>query len=353
MGASMAWVRNLQLEPGDDVFAGDEAAQMEALLGIAERVNGGVAPLTSLKNQAELFRRLEARGRVQEAFAVARSSGLSDFGPCGRAVLAAATLYDVAACFMRFAPLLNLRHAVWLITGADGATLALTPHSHVCAAASHTLRPLDVVKVRRYLHDLARHHGLPCPSTYESDAAQAETGTITLPREFLSPLPKANATDFRRFEREAKKKMRGLEHARLDETVRRILLAGDSEGLPDLAKVASQLGYSQRTFRRRLNERCTSFMHCVNSVRQQLAVRYVVTTDLTVEAIAERLGYSDTANFRHAFRRWTGASPRAYMARALEDLPVTAMRTHRSASPRSVGDRKTPDATIPPEARAL
>jgi AraC-like DNA-binding protein len=46
----------------------------------------------------------------------------------------------------------------------------------------------------------------------------------------------------------------------------------------------------------------------------------------------ERLGYSDTANFRLAFRRWTCVSPRAYVARAVADLPVTVMRTHRDES---------------------
>jgi AraC-like DNA-binding protein len=70
-------------------------------------------------------------------------------------------------------------------------------------------------------------------------------------------------------------------------------------------------------------------MDCVNDVRHQLALRYLATTNFTVEVIAERLGYSDTANFRHAFRRWTGVSPRAYVARASADLPVTVMRTHR------------------------
>jgi methylphosphotriester-DNA--protein-cysteine methyltransferase len=33
------------------------------------------------------------------------------------------------------------------------------------------------------------------------------------------------------------------------------------------------------------------------------------TTDLTVKDIAESLGFSEAANFRQAFRRWTKAAP--------------------------------------------
>ncbi|MFP3758885.1 helix-turn-helix domain-containing protein, partial [Cupriavidus sp. SIMBA_020] len=33
--------------------------------------------------------------------------------------------------------------------------------------------------------------------------------------------------------------------------------------------------------------------------------------DLSVAAIAERLGYSEPRSFRHAYRRWTGKTPRA------------------------------------------
>jgi AraC-like DNA-binding protein len=33
---------------------------------------------------------------------------------------------------------------------------------------------------------------------------------------------------------------------------------------------------------------------------------------MTTEEIGSRLGYSDAANFRHAFVRWTGKSPQEY-----------------------------------------
>jgi AraC-like DNA-binding protein len=47
----------------------------------------------------------------------------------------------------------------------------------------------------------------------------------------------------------------------------------------------------------------------VDELRRDIAIRYLRETDLTVEEIAESLGFSDAANFRQAFRRWTKAAP--------------------------------------------
>jgi len=44
-------------------------------------------------------------------------------------------------------------------------------------------------------------------------------------------------------------------------------------------------------------------------VRMRLAIEYLRKTQMTNEEIAARLGYSDAANFRHAFTRWTYKNP--------------------------------------------
>jgi AraC-like DNA-binding protein len=38
-------------------------------------------------------------------------------------------------------------------------------------------------------------------------------------------------------------------------------------------------------------------------------MKYLRDTIMTSEDIAVSLGFSDAANFRHAFRRWTGKTP--------------------------------------------
>lgn len=36
--------------------------------------------------------------------------------------------------------------------------------------------------------------------------------------------------------------------------------------------------------------------------------------ELSIEQIAESLGFSDVTNSRHAFKKWVGTSPAAYRA---------------------------------------
>jgi len=73
--------------------------------------------------------------------------------------------------------------------------------------------------------------------------------------------------------------------------------------------VAQDLNMSVRTLRRKLREENNSFRQVVDELRRDVAIRYLRETDLTVEEIAESLGFSDAANFRQAFRRWTKAAP--------------------------------------------
>jgi len=86
--------------------------------------------------------------------------------------------------------------------------------------------------------------------------------------------------------------------------------------VPTLSQVASRLFVSTRTLRRRLEDAQTSYQEIVAETRRELAVRYLTQTSLSTEAIAEILGYSDTANFRQAFKRWTGESPQQYRSTA-------------------------------------
>lgn len=81
---------------------------------------------------------------------------------------------------------------------------------------------------------------------------------------------------------------------------------------PTLPGLAKTLCMSERTLRRRLEALDTSYHLLLDEVRKELAIGYVTSTRYTTEVIAELLGYSDAANFRHAFKRWTGVSPRNY-----------------------------------------
>ena len=90
------------------------------------------------------------------------------------------------------------------------------------------------------------------------------------------------------------------------------LLRTSEPPLPDLGKVASDMNLSQRTLNRRLQAEKTSFRQLKSLALADWAKQYLRETDYSVEAIAEQLGYRDTANFRRAFRKIEGCSPIEY-----------------------------------------
>lgn len=78
---------------------------------------------------------------------------------------------------------------------------------------------------------------------------------------------------------------------------------------PDIDAVAAELSMNKRTLRRKLDTEQTSYRKILAEVRMHLAIEYLRKTVMTNEEIAARLGYSDAANFRHAFYRWTYKHP--------------------------------------------
>ena len=48
------------------------------------------------------------------------------------------------------------------------------------------------------------------------------------------------------------------------------------------------------------------------AMREGKAVSLLMESRLSLQAIAEQLGYSDTANFSHAFKKWTGQPPGSF-----------------------------------------
>jgi AraC-like DNA-binding protein len=89
----------------------------------------------------------------------------------------------------------------------------------------------------------------------------------------------------------------------------RALLLRDIANAPTLAAIAKLLEISDRSLRRQLGEQGISFRGLRDELRMQIALKYLRTTALANEDIALALGFSDAANFRRAFRRWTNKSP--------------------------------------------
>ena len=78
---------------------------------------------------------------------------------------------------------------------------------------------------------------------------------------------------------------------------------------PGIDEVAAHLETTTRTLRRRLDHEGSTYAMISAQLRHALAVDYLRSTSMTVEDVAAHLGFSDAANFRAAFRKWTGHSP--------------------------------------------
>ncbi|EIT67908.1 MULTISPECIES: AraC family transcriptional regulator [Hydrocarboniphaga] len=81
--------------------------------------------------------------------------------------------------------------------------------------------------------------------------------------------------------------------------------------LPDLATMARHLNTSERTLKRRLQGEGTSFRLLIENRRRAWARELLREGELSVSAIAERLGFADVSSFSQAHKRWHGVSPKA------------------------------------------
>ncbi len=90
-------------------------------------------------------------------------------------------------------------------------------------------------------------------------------------------------------------------------------------------EIAPRLGLSQRTFARRLSLEGLTFSEVLERLRIDLAERYLTDEGLSISQIAWLLGYREVSAFTHAFKRWTGKTPREVRS-GIAPEPVRARR---------------------------
>lgn len=79
-----------------------------------------------------------------------------------------------------------------------------------------------------------------------------------------------------------------------------------------LDKAAKILGYSSRTFQRKLKEEQTSFKQIRDSVIYSQACR-LMTQGHSLTYISSQLGYQNISHFSRSFKRISGMTPKAYL----------------------------------------
>jgi len=99
--------------------------------------------------------------------------------------------------------------------------------------------------------------------------------------------------------------------------IRRMLRECDNSA-NNMETIAHSLGVHPRELRRRLKSENQTFQNLLEEHRRVTAEELLSTTSIQIATIAEQLGYSESACFTRAFKRWTGKSPKQY--RQLEKL---------------------------------
>ena len=85
-----------------------------------------------------------------------------------------------------------------------------------------------------------------------------------------------------------------------------------SEGTPKMAEIARRLGFSARSFHRRLSEHGMSYHGLTEETRRDLAEGLLRDERHSLAEIAFLTGFSEQSAFTRAFKRWSGTTPASY-----------------------------------------
>ncbi|HSW14999.1 MAG TPA: AraC family transcriptional regulator [Solimonas sp.] len=259
---------------------------------------------------------------------------ISAFGIWGFALLSSPNFHDAVQLGLRYIRLTAAYCRIEPLLTADEAVLRLDD-SDLPEDLRHFLVERDLAALITLQRDLEPHRlpvkalrfrraAPPYAARFEDllgvtplyDQAHDET---TVPIELLRiPLPQSNPQTLRASEEECR---RLLERHRLRGGLAgqvRDRLTRTPAAIPTMVQIAAELDINPRTLRRRLATEATNYESLVDEVRGVMAEELLSGTDLSIEEIAERLGYSEPSAFSRAFKRWKSVAPLSYRRRLAE-----------------------------------
>jgi len=141
----------------------------------------------------------------------------------------------------------------------------------------------------------------------------ADRSSLLFDAAFLErPITGANAAFCEFLTSQVREKERIWEGGVAKDRIQRVMRTLLATGLISQDEVARAFGMNRRTFARRLKERGTTFRELLDAVRFDAARVLLRGSAVSLEDVANRLGYADVTAFARAFRRWSGYSPAAW-----------------------------------------
>ena len=255
---------------------------------------------------------------------------VSSYGMLGYALLTSATLGDALRLALRYPALLGTLFelslaqedgVVWFCaTGyresphlaVFNAELCLTSLKVICEDLLGRSLPLVGARFAHPAPDYHAHyaHSFDCQHAFQA----CDNAFGFDPRWLDEPLPLADAVTHQAMAERCRKQ--NLEFTGRQSWLDRIrqLLTAQLQAAPGLEGLAVQMNCSPRTLRRHLHDMGCSYQTLLDDLRFERAKRLLNDTEWPIYRIAEHLGFSETASFRHAFVRWSGVSPSQFRA---------------------------------------
>ena len=257
-----------------------------------------------------------------------RKVSISDYGLLGYAMMSSATLEQAVQIAVKYHKLAGAMFELAFDVDGDEAVLRIDHLLPGGRVGQYTVEELFAGISRLIGLLLGRDHKpsrillnyeapeyaekhlqcFRCPVIFDQPSCQYRFSR----EELAESLAEADANTARICEESCRNLLSQMEIE--DDIISRIchLLLSTPGEFPKLDAVANKLSLGARTLRRRLNDLGTSYQRILDDVRRELAIEYLRTTNLTVQEIAELLGYSEVTNFRRAFMRWVELSPYQY-----------------------------------------
>jgi len=254
---------------------------------------------------------------------------VSGYGLLGYALLSAPTLGTALQAALAHQSLLGAyftlrlqRHGdqAWLRADDHASDPALERCNAECCLASLLAICCDLCGAPLPLMQVAFRHPIPAHRERYADCFGKAPLAFAAPFNGLAfaaawlerPLPLADAVTHRDALQQCERLAPEQDRQRALLARIRTLLSAELAAPPSFEALARRLGMAPRSLRRHLQAAGSGYQQLLDELRFERARDLLAQERLPIYRIAEVMGFSETASFRHAFRRWSGQSPRGY-----------------------------------------
>ncbi|VVN97279.1 AraC family transcriptional regulator [Pseudomonas fluorescens] len=254
-----------------------------------------------------------------------RRMHVSSYGMLGYALLTSATLGDALRLALRYPALLGTLfelsleedgERIWLTASDYRENPALTVFNiEFCLVSMKVIcddllgHPLPLLGARfeYFAPDYQTRYSerFDCPLQFNAPA-----NAFAFDKHWLDqPLPLADTITHQAMAERCRKQNTEFTGRQVWLGRIRQLLSAQLNAAPGLEGLAEQMNCSARTLRRHLKDLGCSYQELLDELRFERAKQMLGEDQLPIYQIAEALGFSETASFRHAFVRWSGVAP--------------------------------------------